>query len=77
MREKEVRDSAVQSLLYADLCTWNNDGIRKCSFMVPEYINIYILIWLFKKADRIVCPLLFFFFLFNDYLTEPIQKKIS
>lgn len=29
--------SSPCSLLYTDLSTWNNDGIRKCSFMVPEY----------------------------------------
>lgn len=35
--KKVQDDGAICSLLYTDLSTWNNDGIRKCSFMVPEY----------------------------------------
>lgn len=78
MLEKGTWFNGSWSLLYADLCTQNNDGIRKCSFMVPEYF--FFVIKLFKKADRFVCPSVGCFCLFisvDDNLTEPIKKKIS
>ena len=31
-----------RSLLCADVCTRSNDGIRKCSLMVPEYTYFYL-----------------------------------
>lgn len=43
VKEKGTRFNGSWSLLYADLCTRNNDGIRKCSFMVPEYIFVFYL----------------------------------
>lgn len=45
---KKVRQlDNLWSLLFTQIFVHeNNDGIRKCSFMVPEYI---FFIWLFKK----------------------------
>lgn len=72
-KSKKVHDSAVRDHSFTQIFV-HNDGIRKCSFMVPEYFFYFG--FLKKLIDLSVQ--VFFVCLFisvNDNLTEPIKKK--
>lgn len=76
------------SLLYADLSTWNNDGIRKSSFMVPEYnfcfisfvcvvgcFVFFLVLVIFKLQASSVRSSVCLYLLMKMFHKEPIKKK--